>query len=178
MKTITTSILYTERESELKHGSIHLSDYLSKDVQWCDVHVTGPDSVITTDDEVLLSRRPVSMTFEHEGKMMKNTSDASCLAYRNKETKELRATGKTFLYEMHEPEEEISAGGIVLMKKTVTKEHEPIWVTCHAAGKDTGLPNRCKVLIAYKSDAYSFKIDNLTLHNAGVEEIIAYHDIS
>ena len=179
LQTTTTTVLYTTRDDSaaLKSGTIVLTDYLSKDVQWCDVECTGPDSVMAPGDEILLSRRPASYTFEIEGKKMHNTSDASCLAYRKNGSDTLYATGKTFIYAFIDKPEEVTASGIVLMRKEANKERDPIWVKVIAAGKDTGVQSGDEVLIAYKHDAYTFKIDKQELHNGGVEEIICFHRV-
>ena len=176
IQTTTTTVIYSTRDDShaLRHGSIVLTDYLSKDVQWCDVEVTGPDSVINKGDEILMSRRPASYTFDIEGLKMHNTSDASCLAYRKKGSDRIYATGKTFIYSFIDKPEEVTASGIVLMRKEANKERDPIWVKVVAAGKDTGVQTGDEVLIAYKSDAYTFKIDKQELHNGGVEEIILF----
>lgn len=172
-----TTVIYTKRDDSeaLRHGSLILTDYLSKDIQWGDVVATGPDSVINPGDQILLSRRVQSYDFEIEGKLMHNTSDASCLAYRKGQEKTLYATGKTFIYQFMAKPEEVTASGIVVVRKETTKERDPVWVKVIAAGKETGIQAGDEALIAYKSDAYTFAIDDLKeLHNAGIEECILY----
>jgi len=174
IKTTSTTVLFQwpEDEPKPKAGSIELVDFLSKDIGWAKAVVTGPESVIEPGDDILLSRRVVSYDFEIDGKPLGNTSDNSCLAYKH--NGELHATGKTFLYSWLEEKEEVSPSGIILIRKNSTKELEPRWAICHAAGNQTGISKGDHVLIAFKSDAYTLKIDGIEMHNAGVEEIIAF----
>ena len=178
LKCITTNVLYRyidNTEDYLKAGSIHLTSALTRDTRWVEAVICGTDSVITPGDKLLLSFRAVSLQFEHPEtkELLMNTADASCLAYKH--NGQLKATGKTMLYEWLEEQEETTASGIVLMKKTVTKEFEPRWAKVHAAGADTGVQAGDMVLLAWKHDAYKIEIDGVELHNGGVEEIITFY---
>ena len=170
----TDAVLYRWlKPKALTAGSILLTKELSKDTRWAECLVAGPDSVVKAGDEILLSARPVSYTFEIDGEIMHNTSDKSCLAYKHEGI--LNATGKTILYTwLEEPQEEVSAGGIVLVRKEKTKELEPRWAKVVACGPETGVQKGDEVLLAWKSDNYVLEIDGLKLHNAGAEEIIAF----
>ena len=174
LKTTTTTVLYKwpTNDEKPKAGSIELVDFLSKEVGWAEAVVTGPESVIAPGDDILLSRRVVSYDFEANGQPLHNTSDNSCLAYKHNGV--LQATGKTLLYSWLEDKEEISAGGILLVRKDSSKEMEPRWAIVQAAGKDTGVKKGDHVLLAFKADAYKFNIDGVIMHNAGCEEIICF----
>lgn len=174
LRATNTNVLYTKRDNtaKLKHGGIHLLDFLSRDTMWCDCVVAGDESVLKAGDELLLSHRPVSYTFEIDGVTMYNTSDASTMAY--KRDGKLFCTGKTLLYTWIEEAETVSEGGLILMKKNATIEREPRWALCHAAGGTTGVQAGDHVLLAYKTDCYTVNIDGIDMHNAGFEEVIAY----
>jgi co-chaperonin GroES (HSP10) len=173
IKTTTSTVLYTKRHvQELKAGNIILTQHLSMDTQWCDVVVTGPESILQSGDEILLSRRPVSYEFVEEGIKMYNTSDASTMAF--KRDGKLGATAGTILYEWLEEKEEKTESGIILVQKAATKELEPRWALVVACGPDSGVLEGNHVLLAFKSDAYNLDIDGRKLHNAGASEVIAF----
>jgi co-chaperonin GroES (HSP10) len=167
----TDAVLYTwTHPSKLKYGSIELTQELSREVRWATCHYAGPDSVVQPGDEILLSARPVSYTFQLNGVTMHNTSDKSCLAYRN--SGELRATGETLLYTWLEEPEEVTTSGIVLVRRTVSREEEPRWAKVVAAGPEAKVQPGDEVLLAWKADNYKIEIDGMKLMNAGAREII------
>lgn len=173
LQATQTNVIYKKLDTaKPMHGNLILSSHLDKDTMWCEVVVAGADSVLKPGDPILLSRRPASYTFEHEGMTLHNTSDASCLAYR--QDGELRCTGKTFLYERITEPEQVTESGIILSKSTATKEREPIWVKVVAAGPLTGVQKDDLVLIAWKGDNYKINIDGRDLYNAGFEEPICF----
>ena len=170
--TGTNVIFQWPPEGEKKYGSIVLTQDLSKETGWAKCIVAGADSVLKRGDDLLLSKRITTMDLDINGIKMNNTSDASVIAFKRDDV--IGCTEGTFLYELITPPEEVTASGIVLMKKTVTKEFEPVWVKVFAAGPKSGVKPGNMCLIAFKSDCYSIKIDGKTLHNAGKEEIICY----
>jgi len=177
VKCITDNVLiHKPVEGDKRHGALILSDYLTKDTCWTKVYQVGPQSQLKPNDEVLISRRITTMDIEINGEQLNNTSDKSVLAY--KRNNELKCTEGTFLYEIVNNIEEITDLGIIVIKKTTTKEFEPIWVKVYAAGPKSGLKAGDEALIAYKADAYDIKMningEEKTLHNGGSEEIIAY----
>ena len=173
LHTTNTNVIFEwPPEGEKKHGSLYLVDDLKMETGWATCVVAGDDSILKPGDSLLLSKRVTTMDLNIDGRKLNNTSDASVMAYKRDGV--LNCTGKTFLYEMIEPPEEVTESGIVLMKKTVTKEFEPCWVKVVAAGPETGVKPGHTVLIAYKSDCYTIQIDGKKLHNAGAEEVIAY----
>lgn len=178
LQATTTNVIYKKRPRDLRAGNIHLIQDLSKEVQWCDAVVSGPDSVIESGDEILLSARPVSYEFRNPdtNELSYNTADASIMMYKRNGT--LNATCGTIIYEMITKPEEVTDSGIVVVTKTANKELEPIWCLAVAAGPTSGILPGDKILIAYKSDCYVFKIDGKELRNAGKEEVIAFTSFS
>jgi hypothetical protein len=169
----TTNIIYKYiDEPKLKHGDIILSSALSKDTRWVQCVVSGPDSIISPGDKMMLSYRAVCYKFEYEGHELMNTSDKSTLCFKHND--EYYSTCGTILYYWLEDEEEVTESGLVLVKKNSTKELEPRWAKVFCAGPDAGVNRGDHVLLAYKTDAYKFHIDGIELHNAGSEEIICY----
>lgn len=174
LRTIENNVIYKRRAAaELKHGSIELAQPLSRDTQWCDVVAVGETSALQPGDEIMLSKRPVSCTFQHDGETLHNTSDGSCLAYK-RHGGDISCTEGTILYEVIQPPEEQTASGIVLVRRTINKELEPIRVLVVAAGPKAGVQPGDEMLIAFKADCYKIEYDGRILHNAGKEEIIAY----
>jgi co-chaperonin GroES (HSP10) len=173
IKCTTTNVIFEwPPEGEKKHGSIYLTQDLSKETGWAKCVAAGPDSVLTAGDELLLSKRVTTMDLNIDGKKLNNTSDASVIAYKHND--ELNCTAGTILYEHITKPEEVTESGIILAKKTVTKEFEPVWCKVIACGPKSGVNKGDEILIAYKSDCYTLKIDGKELHNAGAEEVIAY----
>lgn len=172
LQTTKTNVIYKKRHKELKHGHIQLIQNLSKDTMWADVVTAGPDSILKSGDEILLSARPVSYEFEFDGELMYNTSDASTMSYKRNGV--LGATCGTILYEWIEEPEKVTESGIVIIEKVANQELQPRWAFVHAAGPDSGVMKGDNVLLAFKSDAYTIHIDGIELHNAGKEEVIAF----
>lgn len=171
----TNNVLFRWKSTRnLSVGAIELIKELSRDIRWGECLVAGPTSEVKKGDDVLLSARPVSAFFELDGEIVGNTSDNSCLAY--KRDGKLYATGKTILYSWIEEPEEITDSGIVLVRKTTSKEQETRWALVHAAGPETGVQPSDHILIMYKADAYKMEgiLEGVTLHNAGYEEVICY----
>lgn len=176
MKLMATSstVLYETHDNsdKLNHNGIHLNKFLSRETQWNTVVAVGPDSILMKGDSILMSSRPASSAIDHNGKIIYNTSDASIMGFKRNNV--LGATKGTILYEILEPVEQVSEGGIVLVKTTQTQEFEPIRCLVHAAGPDSGVLPGDIILITYKSDCYSVNIDGIELHNAGDKEVIAF----
>lgn len=175
LKATSSNVLYTTRDNseKLNQNGILLNQFLSRETQWNDVVAVGPESILQAGDEILMSSRPASSAFEHNNTTVHNTSDASVMGFKRNGV--LGATKGTILYEIIEPVEQVSPGGIVLAKTVKTKEFEPIKCLVHAAGPDSGVMKGDVILLTYKNDCYSLKIINgIELHNAGKEEIIAY----
>ena len=102
-----------------------------------------------------------------------NTSDLSVIGF--KRDNKLSCTGGTILYEyITNPEETVTASGIVVIKKVSTKEFEPIWVRVVACGPKSGVSVNDEMLIAYKADCYTIPYMDKQLHNAGAEEVICF----
>ena len=160
------------QEDEKKHGSLYLVNDLKMDTMWAKCIVAGHDSTLKHGDSLLLSKRVTTMDLNIDGRTLNNTSDASVMAYKRDGV--LNCTKGTILYELIEPPEEVTESGIVLMKKTVTKEFEPVWCKVIAAGPESGVKPGNEILIAWKSDCYTIEIDGKKLHNAGKEEVICY----
>lgn len=177
LKCTLTNVIFKQPEEpkEIKHGNLFLSTFLKKDTMWVECLHVGPDSILKPGDELLLSRRVVTFKFEHEGVQMGNTSDKSTMAY--KRDGKLGATAGTIIYTWLEGEitkEETTESGLVVVQKLTTKEFEPRWAKVVACGPESGVHEGASVLLAFKSDAYTFDIDGVTCHNAGKEEVIAY----
>ena len=169
---------WPEKQEELTEGSIYLTKHLSKDVGWAECVSSGPDCLVQPGDSLLLSRRVTTMNLPINGETLNNTSDKSVMAFKSKGDNTLKCTHKTFLYERITEPEERTESGIYLIKKEVTKEFSPIWVKVVAAGPETGVQAGDEVMIAYKGDMYTIKVEVdgelKTLHNAGSEEIICF----
>jgi co-chaperonin GroES (HSP10) len=173
LKCTTTSVIFKwAEEQKLKSGGVILSHQLSRDTRWGTAIVSGPDSTIRPGDSLLMSARPVVYNFNIDGENLMNTSDASVLAI--KRGNNLLTNKNTFLYSWLEDKEEVSPGGIVLMKKDSTKENEPRKCLVHAAGSETGLHKGDIALLAYKVSAYKIVIDGIEMHNGGFEEVICF----
>ena len=171
LQTTTTTVIYKwDEEQKLESNGIVLSQALSKDTRWAKAVVCGPDSIIEPGDKLLMSARPTVSYFEVNGENLMNTSDASIMSY--KRDGKLGCTKGTFLYSYIETPEEITESGIIVVKKTTTKEFEPIKVLVEAAGPDSGVQAGDVVLLLYKNDCYKLNIDGKELQNAGAEEVI------
>jgi len=174
-KCTTTNVIFKWPEAkERKVGIIHLLNDLSKEVGWADCIETGPESILKPGDKLLISKRITTMDLMIDNVTYNNTSDLSVIGYKRKDV--LSCTGGTFLYEyITNPGETVTESGIIVIKKTSTKEFEPIWVKVVACGPTSGVQPGDEILIAYKSDCYSIPyFDGKELHNAGKEEIICY----
>ena len=176
MKAITTNVIFKQpEETEKKSGQLYLTRDLNRDTMWVKCYVTGKDSVLKTNDDLLLSKRVTSYKFEDNGMKLGNTSDNSVLAYKRDGL--LGATCVTVLYEWIEPVEEITESGIVIIRNESNKEVEVTRkALVHAAGPDSGVQVGDIILLAYDKDAYKMEniIEGKVLHNCGKEAIICY----
>ena len=166
IKTHSTQIIYKWLEAKPEHESIELLNWLSRDVGWAKVVVHGPESLANNNTKILLSRRVVSHQFEIDGVVMGDTADNSVLCF-DKEG-QLFTNKDTILYTWIEPEEETTESGIVLVKKTATKEFETRWAEVKVAPLDTPIKVGDHILLKYKHDAYAIEniIPGVKLHNA------------
>ncbi len=178
LKATEDSILYTfidNDEDYKKSGSVILNKALRMTTRWVKAKVVGPLSTVKPGELLLVAYSIVSHKFEHEGLEYAHTSDKAVLLVKDKKGN-YRCTCGTWVYEQLEEPEEVTASGIVLAKARTTKEMEPVWVRCFAAGPKAEIKKGELGLIAWKSDAYWLNVDGLKLRNAGVEEIIAIRE--
>ena len=177
LQATTTNVIYEWAEPEkLNKNGIQLSKQLTQETRWAKVHTAGKESMLQVGDDILLSARPVSYHFEFDNKELHNTADASVMAFKREG--KLGATCGTIIYEWITEKEKVSEGGIILIQKDANKELEPRWALVVACGPTSGVSVGDNVLLAFKSDAYTIKIDGRTLHNAGKEEVIAFTSFS
>lgn len=175
-KCTTTNVIFKwPQQEEKRAGSIHLLNDLSKDVGWATCIEAGPDSVLRHGDKLMVSKRITTMDLMIDDVTYNNTSDLSVIGYERAGI--LSCTGGTILVEyLTNPGETITPSGIVVIKKTSTKEFEPIWCKVIACGPKSGVNVGCEILIAYKHDCYSIPYNGKELHNVGSEEVIAYRN--
>lgn len=173
-KCTTTNVIFKwPPQGDKRSGVIHLLKDLSKEIGWADCVTTGPQSILKQGDKLLLSKRITTMDLVIDNETYNNTSDLSVIGYERNGV--LSCTSGTILYEyITNPTETVTDSGIIVVKKTSTKEFEPIWVKVVACGPDSGVVVGCEMLIAYKSDCYSIPYNGKELHNAGKEEVICY----
>jgi co-chaperonin GroES (HSP10) len=178
-KTTSDNVLFRwTKPKNLSASGIQLLKELSRETRWAEAVVCGPDSRLKPGDQMLLSARPTCYTFEIDGEILMNSSDAATLCYKNHGF--LHATKGTVIYEWIELPEEVTESGIVLVKAENNRIQEVRWAKVHAAGPDSGVQRNDEVLIAYDRDAYQLKniIEGKTLHNCGKEHIIAFRHVN
>ena len=175
MKCTTTNILYKWAEDKkTKIGEIELVKEPKRDVRWAKCLVSGPDSVIKPGDDMLLSARVVSYVFSHKGEEYMNTSDDSTLCYKH--NGKLEATTDHLILEWLESFEEVSEGGIVIIRKEINKETIVRRAKVIAAGPRCNVKENDIIFAAYNKDAYELLIDGKIYRNADDNAVICVEE--
>jgi len=170
----TTNYLYTKNAPVKQSEVIDLIRPLSMTTEWVTVHTVGPDSILHTGDQALISARPVSYTFTINGVTMHNLDDKATIAFKDNGV--LRCTRGTFLSSwVDDQDEEVSAGGIILTTKA---KNAVEWAVVHAVGPDCGFNVGDLVLLKYDGTAYPLEIDGVKMGNHGSEEVIAVRAVT
>ena len=167
----TDTVIYKRLPQPAQSDTIILTKRLSLSTEWAEAVLTGPDSIISAGDDILISSRPASFTFDIDGETLHNLEDKSVIAFKH--NNELRCTRGTMLLEKpEEQEEKYSTGGILL--SGVKPKDTTVWLKVAAAGPLAGVSVGDWVLIKEESTAYSLEIDGKFYRNAGCEEIVVY----
>ena len=170
LSCILDNVIYKKKPQPPQSDTIILTQRLQMSTEWAEVVKTGPESVLTSGDEILISCRPASFTFEIDGEIYHNIEDKAVLGY--KRNGELNCTCGTILYSwVNDVKEEFSAGGILLRAKP---KETTAWAKVHAAGPKSGLLKDDLILIKYEDSTYPLEIDGVKMANIGMESVICY----
>jgi co-chaperonin GroES (HSP10) len=167
------NVIYKKLPQPPQSDTIVLTNRLQMSTEWAVVKTVGPDSILQPDDEILISSRPSSFTFEVEDEILHNIEDKSCIAY--KRNGKLQCTvGHILCFEPPKEEEKFSTGGILLATSVKPKIDETIWLTVAAAGPKSGVREGDSILVKNELEKYPLTIDGINYRNIGMEQVVCY----